>query len=390
MNSKYDFILFENYHQAQHHKFDMMLIARMLQSQGLHVAILDVYDEDKEDKIEEIEVVHLPFKRAIPNDRWQLAPKNKLHSLACKLRFLWQQHQYMKQVVKFIEPMADQFYCGSYHVLMSPLLLSMNKPSYFWGLRSSRMTGFRRKFKNDPVEAINAIRLKRAFFKNDNCRLFVSNEIIREEFHNLGIDENSLVIREERCIETIGDAKMENMDANPSFLVIGQLREQKNIPVTIEAFKQANISTSKLYLIGRSQGKYEQLIYETIHSDERITRKNEFLEYSDFHNYFSKSHFVLFADEKGESCITNGTMMEALINHRPVICPDYNPYSYYINKYNIGLVYQPKNVASYAAALQKATELGTEYFLPNIEQFLETITFRQVSEQLVHDLKINK
>lgn len=390
MNSKYDFILFENYHQAQHHKFDMVLIARMLQSQGLYVAILDVYGEDKGDYIEGIEVVHLPFRESIPNDKWQLAPKNKLHSLACKLRFLWQQHHYIKQVVGFIEPMAAQFYCGSYHVLMSPLLMNMRKPTYFWGLRSSRMTSFCRKFKNDPIEAINALRIKRAFFRNDNCQLFVSNEIIREEFHNLGIAENRLVIREERCVETISDSKMENMDANPSFLVIGQLREQKNIPLTIEAFKRANIPSSQLYLIGRSQGKYEQRISDAIHSDEHIIRKNEFLEYTDFHNYFSKSHFVLFADDKGESCITNGTMMEALINHRPVICPDYNPYTYYIEKYGIGLVYQPKNVASYAAVLQKASELGTEYFLPNIERFLETITFKRVSEQFVNDLKLKK
>lgn len=384
----YDFILFENYHQAQNHKFDMVLIARMLQSQGLNVAVLDVYGEDNADSIEGIEVIHLPFQNTIPNDNWQSAPKNKLHSLACKLRFLWQQHRYLKKVIKFVEPLADSFYCGSYYLLMSPLLMLLHKPAYFWGLRSSRLTDFSAKFKKDPIEAINALCLKHAFVKNQNCRLFVSNELIKDEFQKLGIDASRLVIREERCVESIGDARTEKMDAQPSFLVIGQLREQKNVPFTVEAFKQADISESKLYLIGRSQGRYEQKISNAVKDDERIIRKNEFLDYGDFMAYFSKSHFVLFADEQGESCITNGTMMEALINHRPVICPDYNPFSYYVKKYGIGLLYSPSDICSYTYALRHAAELGTEYFADNITEFLKTISFDKVSRQLVSDITI--
>lgn len=383
----YDFILFENYHQAQNHKFDMVLIARMLKSQGQNVAILDVYGEDNADSIEEIEVIHLPFKAVVPNDKWQLAPKNKLHSLACKLRFLWQQRQYMKKVVRYIEPLADHFYCGSYHVLMSPHLMTMHKQTYFWGLRSSRMTNFLQKFKREPVEAINAIRLKRAFVANENCRLFVSNEIISQEFCNLGIDKRRLVIREERCVESIADANVNNMDITPSFLVIGKLRKEKNVSFTVEAFKQANITSSRLYLIGKSQNKYEQEISEAIFNDERIIRKNEFLEYSDFFEYMAKSHFVLFADDKGESCITNGTMMEALINRRPIICPDYEPYSYYINKYNVGLLYKAGDISSYASAIKQAVDLGPEYFKDNIISYLKTITFDSVSKQLYTNLK---
>ena len=47
-NSKYDFILFENYHQATNHKYDVFLIAKLLKSKGLKVAVLDIYHEDKE------------------------------------------------------------------------------------------------------------------------------------------------------------------------------------------------------------------------------------------------------------------------------------------------------------------------------------------------------
>ena len=66
MKEKYDFILFENYHQAQNHKIDLVLIARMLQSQGMKVAILNIYGEDNSGEVDGIEIINLPFKATPP------------------------------------------------------------------------------------------------------------------------------------------------------------------------------------------------------------------------------------------------------------------------------------------------------------------------------------
>lgn len=385
--SHYDFILFENYHQAQNHKYDMVLTARMLAHEGLNVAIFDIYGEDDVEDIEGIPVLHLPFSMPIPDDRWQIAPKNKLHSLACKIRYYVQQHIYIREVVRHIEPLADNFYCGSYHVLMSTRLMTMGKPTYFWGLRSDAMKFRADKFVGDPLEEIHSLRLKHAFVRNSACRLFVSNGIILNEFNALGIDRDRLVIREERCVEKIGDANLSAMDGNISFLVIGMLRKEKNVPLTVEAFRLADIPLAKLRLVGKSRDRYEGCILSAMGADSRIERRNEFLDYKDFNAYFAQSHFVLFADDKGPSCITNGTMMEALINFRPVICPDYNPYSYYIKKYNVGILYTPGDVKSYAAAISKAVALGAEHFVPDIRKFLETIEFGKVSRQLAKDVR---
>lgn len=389
-NLKFDFLLFENYHHATHHKYDLALIARMMQSQGMKVVILNVYDETDDFYYEDIPVMSLPFSMSIPNDKWQLKPKNKIHSLMAKIRFLWQQYWYFKKVIKFIAPLADNFYFGSYHTLLPNQLLQITQPCYFWGLRSSRMSNFANKFKKDPIEAMHAYQLKRSFLKNKNCRLFVSNEIIQEEFVSLGLDASRIVIREERCIEHVGNAMLDKMDKHISFLVIGQLRKQKNIPLTVEAFKKASITYSHLYLIGKSEGKYESIIETCIEKDESIERQNKYFEYDEFNQYFSKSHFVLFADEQGESCITNGTMMEALIHHRPIICPDYNPYSFYIDRFGVGLKYKAGNVESYAITLKEAATLGVDYFQSNINSFLQTITFNQVAQQFVTSLNENK
>ena len=386
MKEHYDFLLFENYHLARHHKYDMVLIARMLQHEGLKVAILNIYGEDQEDSIEEIPVVDLPFKAELPCDDWQSHPKNKLHSFLSTIRFFYWQHFYLKKVAKAIEPMADMFYCGSYYWGMSTQLFKINKPCYYWGLRSERMTHVGKHFIKNPLEGIKVWMLRRAFMNNQHQGLFVSNEIIRNEFLLLGIPEKRMVIREERCIFKMGQDFLDMRFPDTAFLVIGKLRKQKHVDFTIHAFKTANMDKAMLKLVGNSDERYEEVIRMAISDDKRIERIKGFLSYDDFNTWFRRAHFVLFADEKGPSCITNGTMMEALINYRPVICPDYEPYSYYINRYKLGLLYKPGDMASYAAALSKAKQLGTEQFIPYIEAFLQNITFDKVSRQLYQQL----
>ncbi len=378
MSEIYDFILFENYHLAHNHKIDLVLIARMLQDQGLRVAILDIYGEDKVNNIEGVEVIRLPFNSYPPVYKKTFG----------KTRLLWHQRKYYKRVIEHIESQAKNFYCGSYHVLLPSILLDIKKPCYFWGLRSSRMTKFLRMQRNsDPVCVLHAMRLKRKFMKNLNMRLFVSNEIIKGEFENLGIDSKRLVIREERCVEEDTPNRLELCPNTPTFLVIGQLRKQKHISTTIAAFKKANLENSILYLVGRSQDNYEETISKAIGNDNRIERINNFLSYKDFLSYYSKAHFVLFADEQGDSCITNGTFTEALIKHRPVIAPNHNPFSYYINKYGVGLLYTPGDVDSYADAIRRGSDLGTAYFQTNINIFLETIKFENAAKDLVDYIK---
>lgn len=382
----YDFILFENYHRATHHKIDVILIAKMLKYEGKNVAILNIYGEDNDSFVEDIPIINLPFVPTLPDDKWQLNPKNKIFSLFCSLRFLLKQHFYMKKVIQVLEPMADQFYCGSYHLGMSTQFFKIRKPCYYWGLRSERMAHFWNHFIKNPINGIRMLQLKKAFKKNHLQRLFVSNIIIMKEFEQLGIPFDRIVIREERCIEKIPAVNLNARFQNLTFLVIGLLREEKHVDQTIAAFKLANISDCYLKLVGRERRDYDSVIVSAINGDTRIERVSKYLSYEEFNEWFVKSHFVLFADEKGPSCITNGTMMEALINYRPIICPNYDPYAFYINKYGIGLLYEAGKIESYASVLQKAATLGTEYFIPNIAKFLKTILFDRVSKQLISDI----
>ena len=382
----FDFILFESYHLALNHWYDVVLIARMLQSQGKSVAIFDIFHKEVKNEIEGIPVIHWKSKTQYPDDSWMYRKHSIWETLCHSVTDRHKIDNYMKEVRAFIEDKADAFYCGSYHNGMSTVLFEIQKPCYWWGLRSDRFRFNINKLFPSPLAGLHILKERRYFMRNPYQRLFVSNQIIFEEHERLGISRNRMAIREERVIEEETDANLEALDKNLSFLVIGLLRPQKHIPLTVEAFKKADIPDSTLKLIGKSQGQYEDVIKEAISGDNRIIRQNAFLDYSDFNKHFSETHFVLFADEEGPSCITNGTMMEALINHRPIICPDYNPYKMYVEKYGIGLMYKAGDITSYAETLKKAKELGVEHYQSTIDEFLRTILFEKASNTLVEQI----
>ena len=382
----YDYLLFENFILAKNHLFDVELIARMLQSQGIKVAIFDIYHQYEAETAGGIDIIHWQPQNVCPDASWMIRHHSKLDTIFKSVQFRWQQHRYSKEAKEFIENLADNFYCGSYHNGMSTVFFDIKKPCYWWGLRSDRLKLSLRKFMYNPLLGIGILRERRAFMRNPMQRLFVSNQIIMDEHAKLGIAHNRMVIREERCIDTIDSPALEQQTKNISFLVIGMLRPAKQVPFTISAYKKANIADSALKLVGRSALDYEKTIEQSMRNDARISRINMFLEYSDFNKAFQESHFVLFADKEGPSCITNGTMTEALINHRPIICPDYNPYKYYIEKYQVGIVYKSGSIESYSNALKKASELGTAHFLPAIDRFLTTILFDRVAKNLVESI----
>lgn len=106
----------------------------------------------------------------------------------------------------------------------------------------------------------------------------------------------------------------------------------------------------------------------------------------------TQMHFLVLADVKEPSSMTNGTLSESLCNLRPFIAPNYPPYSTMVEKYGIGICYDPDIEDSQAIAMQKANQIGCEKFIPAIKRYLNTIMFDKVAKQVYNDTinSINK
>lgn len=383
---KYDIICFENFHFAYHHQYDVVLIARLLQQGGMKVGILDIYQEIEKNEIEGIPVVHLKGIKKL--DFSNQLTGNKIFATIRAIPFFYKRAIYFENIIAQVQDIADAFYCGSYNMWMSTAFMKLEKPCFYWGLRSSRMK-FRLSllWRENPF-ALRYPWIKRCFLKNKYQCLFVSNHIIKEEFLKLGVPAERIVIREERCVEKNKDGNEALLAEKVRFLTIGQLRPEKQVDQTISAFRRLNLENAELYLVGKGKNaEYDDSLNTVINGDERIHRVGGYLEYDAFNEHFAKAHFVVFADRRQMSSITNGTLMEALINHRPVIVPDYPPFNYYVNTYHVGVMYKSNDVDSFSEAMKDAYKKGADSFFPAIDKFLEKIDFGRVSKDLTDNIR---
>ena len=378
-------LLFESFHLAQNHKLDVLIIAKMLKSQGEDVSIFDIFHEYNEDIVDGIPILHWKSNITVPDDSWMLRKHSFLETIWKSFQHGIQKERYMRAVKNFIVDKADFYYCGSYYNNMSTVLLSLKKPCFWWGLRSDRFHFSISKLLHRPYRALNLLIARNKFLSNSNQYLFVSNSLILEEHVRIGIPRNRLVIREERCIESMPNPNYNLVNKTFTFLTIGQLRPDKRIDFTINEFSKIK-AQCQYVLAGKSQESYENVISNSIKAHNNIIRINKFLDYSEFNLFFQQAQFVVLADKQQVGSVTNGTFLESLINFRPVIAPNYNPYKYYIDKYQIGILFDPNVPGDLTNAMQKAIEKGCRYYENNIREFLKTIQFENLSKKLYHDI----
>ncbi|MBQ3129793.1 MAG: glycosyltransferase [Bacteroidaceae bacterium] len=378
-------LLFESFHLAQNHKLDVLIIAKMLKSQGEDVSIFDIFHEYNEDVVDSIPILHWKSNITVPDDSWMLQKHSFLYSFWKGLQYGIHKDRYMRAVKNFIVDKADFYYCGSYHNNMSTVLFGLKKPCFWWGLRSERFHFSISKMLHRPYRIINLLIARIKFLSNSNQYLFVSNSLILEEHVRMGIPRNRMVIREERCIEGMPNPNYNLLNKTFTFLTIGLLRPDKRIEFTINEFLKIT-NQCQYVLVGKAQESYEDVINSSINAHKNIVRVNKFLDYSEFNLYFQQAQFVVLADKQQEGSVTNGTFLESLINFRPVIAPNYNPYKYYIDKYQIGILFDPNVPGDLANAMQKAIDKGSRYYENKIREFLKTIQFENLSKKLYHDI----
>lgn len=379
-------LLFESFRLAQNHKMDVVIIAKMLRSQGEDVSIFDIYHDYSEDFVDDIPILHWSTDVKVPDISWMKEQNTIFHSMMKGFQYNYQVYRYMKEVKDFIIDKADCFYCGSFHNKMTTVLFEINKPCFWWGLRSDRFHFTLKKILKSPYTAFSLLFERQKFLANPKQYLFVSNNFILNEHVEVGIPGNRMVIREERCIENMPTPQFELLNKKFTFLTIGQLRPDKRIDYTIKEFKKVS-GTCQYVLAGRAQDSYEDIISQSINGSCNIIRVNCFLDYSDFNLFIKQSQFVVLADRQQAGSVTNGTLIESFINFRPVIAPNYNPYKFYIEKYHIGILYDPSIPGDLARAMQCAKDKGCFYYEINIREFLKTIEFDMLATRMFQDLR---
>lgn len=380
----YDFILFEISKYPNHYK-DIVITAKMLKSQGYSVAIYDYYKE--KDECANCGFPIITSENIHPQPSIFSKFSNRLISSLGHLIDRFNISKYQSSVLKELKGQCHNLYFGTYCDEVSRRFINNLDPNtnYFtWVVKSSLLS-------KGAKRSLNWGTINYAFIRNlvikSRIIFFVSNDIIKAEFRSLKFPEDRLVLRPERFVEDISDNSIEHDDF--TLLTIGSLRRSKRIELSLTALKILNDQNIHITIAGRVQGdeKYEKLISKVGSELHNFKRINHRLSEEEYNAYLDSSDFMVLCDEKTDSTITNGTLSEALMHHLPVIVPNYEPYKSLVENFGIGIMYNPKDINTLVEAIKIAKRQGKEAFKLKIDQYLKTITLKNVSSLLGNELK---
>lgn len=382
---EFDFILFEH-SLAFNHQKDLEIIAKLMMTQGLKVAIAEVYNEHEYCKDSAIPhyIFKTPFQYRFVERKQQ---KKWLYRIVKNFFLTRKYHSFLKNAIAEISSVSSNIYVGSLFNYDNYSWLKETDPTvsiYLWGLRSFWLYEY--KIRPFSIEGFYSFINRNILYRNTNLKLFVSNDIIKQEFISLGIHKNRIVIRPERVTERIVLPHNRN-DGFLKLLTIGSIRSDKRVEKTIEAMNRITDNHILFTIAGVSANpNYNKIIVDSIGNNKNITRVNKRLTELEFQSYMEGCDFLVLSDKPLPSCVTNGTMDEALLSGKPIIAPNYNPYKYFVEKYNVGILFDPDSLDSLVSALSLAKERGVDFFLEGLKKYQEELLVEQVSINFVKQL----
>lgn len=382
----YDFILFETFY-GTHYK-DMLMIAELLKDSGYSIAIAGLYQEEiiKKDG-------RFPMLSVKSKCNATFSPSRSNFLLWRILSNLWNRFKidcYLCKVMKELSPRANNFYVGTMYLGL-PLFwlwkLPKNKMIFFWGLRSYFLTMHMTNKKS--VEGCSSWVLNRFFKKHQNTCLFVSEPIIKKEFEQLGFSSDKLILRPERTIKEICIHKSSRNDNKTQILIIGSLRYQKRIDLILDVFEKIDTERLELVIGGRAvpDNGFDIWLNERANSVKGVRRVDVRYTDEEFARQIDECDYLLLCDMKQASCVSNGTMNDALLRGKPIIAPNYDPYKYYIEKYNVGILYNLADSSSIENALMKACETKVSFFDDGIMSYQKDLLYSKVQYQFRKDIE---
>lgn len=390
----WDFILFETLYNSINHCTDLCNIARLLRDSGYHVAIADVFHEAEYCRVEGIPHVKVGAKCMA-----SLRPSSARTSVGRYYENLKNRYiidRYLCEVVDELAPITKYLYAGTMMIGMPFMWLKKipkDKIVFFWGLRSYYLTYYKRL--HLKYETFSSKIISNYYLHNSNVRLFVSDEIIRKEFLELGFQPWQLVLRPERVIDkcsgkSVGCEK-KDQDSICNILCIGSLRPQKRVDLCMQALNELGDIDILFTIAGKASEEhgYSKRISELINGHNNIKRVDKRLSDEEYNLLINSCDYLLLCDEKQLSSVTNGTMSEALLAGKPIIAPDYDPYQTIVNKYGVGILYDINDPGSIQKALVKAENTDPQVFKNDINQFVSRLEYPSVLKEFKSEIDIS-
>lgn len=375
----YDFILFENSRIVNHYR-DLEILAQILIKCNYSVAIADVFEESVYCKDSNIEHIALPANIA------QKFPFKRKKSVLLSQIYRFKLNAYLKEVAECLKGEAHAFYVGSLF-LNTPIgwldKFGEKTPVFFWGLRSVVFSAK----KEFSLSGLLSRHLNKKLLSKTNVNYIVSDKLIKDEFTSCGVCADKIIIKPERLINELVSHNR-TQEGKLNLLSIGAIREKKKVEQCIDALHFMNDKDLVYTIAGQSKADFiEDRITRHSTGVTGIIRLNKRLTEDEYINCFENCDYLVLCDAFMGSTSSSGTMNDALLKGIPVIAPNHNPFKYYIETYNVGILYEFGNIDSLCHAIRLAKERGSSYYSNNIANYQNLFIEDKVCMRIKGDLR---
>lgn len=186
----------------------------------------------------------------------------------------------------------------------------------------------------------------------------------------------------DRCFEkNIVDGKS-IISENFNMITPGLIYQGKNLEFVLDAYKQYNLSYNYV-IAGKPVGEYGEKIIKEVEEMKNnfpITGIFDYLSESQYAKLIKQATFILLPYSSDRSGQISGVMYDAFENQTPIIAPDVRPFNYYINKYSLGLLYQP-NDSSFIKTIEIASKMKKKSFNENFYTFKKDFLYSNVQKR---------
>ncbi len=168
-----------------------------------------------------------------------------------------------------------------------------------------------------------------------------------------------------------------------TLLTPGAIYRSKNIDFVLDIYKKYKLDF-KYIIAGFPIDVYGRKIVKTIESlgkNMSITGIFRYLPDEEYKEMIRRSSFVLLPYSTERNNGISAVMQDAFENDTPVIAPNIKPFNHYINKYSVGLLYEP-NDDSFIGVLRKASKIDKIVFKDGFIAFKEDFSYVKVRERL--------
>ncbi len=382
MNYKYDFVLLEpSYWHISHSDYDLKCIADILSYLGYKVAVV-VFTENHFHDNQQYDKIEIFPSKTFPDIEYVSKEKNKFLKCLKEIVLDFRRYRYFSVILRETSTLTGNLYIGMLTPNVLPVMLASQKGRYFlWGIRSYYLSNIGFELSRNPFYLIKSVVLKFLIKRNKKFYLFVSNHLICNEFKKILKEKTRIIERPERLIQEMPNQEYRKLSQNFTLLTIGAIRPIKNIEFALDVVKDMNLT----YIVA---GSYSNAYAEKIRGEivgmnrKNIIAVNKYLSDEEYVDYLHKAHFVLLSDKEEPSVSSNGTFMDALLNCRPVIVPDREPFKFYIDRYGVGLKYVVDDKGSLKKAIEEARAVGIQHFADNIRKFQKNFHIESVANRL--------